>query len=65
MPVNPGRAARIEQLEEQIRLLVNQQNDALHASVFLPMTPDEAKAYEDRRAKIRRLVNDLEDEYYW
>ena len=65
MPANPGRTTRIEQLEEQVRLLCNQQNDALYASVFLPMTPDEAKAYEDRRAMIRRLVNDLEDEWYW
>jgi hypothetical protein len=65
MPANRGRSARIEQLEEQLRLLRNQQNDALQASVFLAMTPDDAKAYEDRRAKIVRLVNDLEDEYYW
>lgn len=65
MPANPGRSARIEQLEEQLRLLRNQQSDALQASVFLPMTADDAKAYKDRRAKIARLVGDLKDEYYW
>ena len=64
MPVN-SRFARIEELEGELRLLRRQQTEAFQASVFLPMTPVEAKAYEDRRVKIAKLINDLKDEYYW
>lgn len=64
MPAN-SRFARIEELEGELRLLRRQQTEAFQASVLLPMTPVEAKAYEDRRVKIAKLVNDLKDEYYW
>lgn len=54
------RAARIDALKDEIRLLSDEQNTATENAVYLPMTSAQIQASDDRRAKIARLGKELE-----
>jgi uncharacterized protein YoxC len=49
----------IQRIKSEIETLKRQQAEALKAATYLGLTPTEAKAQEDRRAKITKLVRDL------
>ncbi len=51
--------ANIHHLKEEIDRLTVEQLEALKAATFVGMTRDEAKEYDERRAKIIRLIDEL------
>jgi len=58
MPAPDPRDA-VHRLKEEIYRLTEEQIEAAKMATFGGLTPDEAKEYEDRRAKILELVEQL------
>jgi len=58
MPAPDPRAV-VDRLKEEIFRLTEEQIEARKMATFAGLTPDEAKEYEDRRAKILELVEQL------
>lgn len=56
MPKDPERVQRIK---EQIRRLNDKQHEAFKRAIYIPMTPDEVKACDQRRTEIGRLTEEL------
>jgi hypothetical protein len=61
MPVSDpsDTLATIEQLRTEVVVLTNRQAKALKDAVYVGMTPDEAREYDERRKQITRLVNQI------
>jgi hypothetical protein len=49
----------IHGLKQEINNLTTQQTEALQKAVFVGMTPDEAKEYDERRRRISKYIRDL------
>jgi hypothetical protein len=52
-------AEAIHRLKEEIDKLTLQQTEALKMAIYVGMTPDEAKEYDERRRRILEFVLDL------
>jgi DNA-directed RNA polymerase specialized sigma24 family protein len=60
VPEEPSEtAAAIHRLKEEIDKLTLEQTEALRMAMYVGMTPDEAKEYDERRALILAYVQDL------
>lgn len=60
MPEEPSEtAAAIHRLKQEIDKLTVLQSEALKMAMYVGMTPDEAKEYDDRRRRILAYVQDL------
>jgi hypothetical protein len=46
-------------LREEVMSLTEQQSEALKDAIYLGMTPAQAKAYDERRKRITRLMQDI------
>lgn len=57
LPVSP---ALVQRLTSEINRIGDQQIEALRTATFVGMTEAQAKAYQDRRNKLRELVRQLE-----
>ena len=55
----PERLNTIHRLREEIDRLTGEQIEAMKTATFRVLTIDEGKEYEDRRAKILELVEQL------
>jgi hypothetical protein len=55
----PDHLNTIHRLREEIGRLAGEQIEAMKTATFRVLTPDEDKEYEDRRAKILELVEQL------
>ncbi len=55
----PDPLDTVHQLKEEIDRLTEEQIEAMKMATFAGLTPDEAKEYEERRAKILELVEQL------
>jgi hypothetical protein len=55
----PDPLDTVHHLKEEIDRLTEEQIEAMKMATFAGLTPDEAKEYEDRRAKILELVEQL------
>jgi hypothetical protein len=55
-----GTTATVHKIKERIDLLTEQQGQALKSATYLGMTPEEAQDYDQRRAEILKLVQQLE-----
>jgi hypothetical protein len=51
--------AALERLREEVMSLTEQQSEALKDAIYLGMTPAQAKAYDERRKRITRLMQDI------
>ena len=49
----------VHRLKQEIDRLTEQQAKALQAAIYLGMTPDQAKEYEQRRKEITELISQL------
>jgi hypothetical protein len=58
MPV-PDPLTTVHRLREEIDRLTAQQIEAMKTATFVGLSTDEAKEYEERRAKISALVEEL------
>ena len=58
MPV-PDHLTTVHRLREEIDRLTAQQIEAMKTATFVGLSTDEAKEYEERRAKISALVEEL------
>lgn len=57
---NPSNTAElVHRLKEEIDKLTEEQSNALESAVYVGMTPDEAKEYDERRARILKLIDYL------
>lgn len=56
----PGSFEVLQTLTAEITRLSEQQIDAMRTATFVGMTADEARQLEQRRARIRELVRELE-----
>lgn len=50
----------VRRLRTEINELQKKQSEALNSALFVGMTPDEAREYDARRAKILSLRRELE-----
>ncbi len=48
-----------DQLKKEIDLLFSQQQEALRRATYLGMTPEEAKEVDERRVRIKALVEQM------
>jgi hypothetical protein len=55
----PDYLTTVHRLKEEIDLLTAEQIEAMKTATFAGLTTDEAKEYEERRAKILALVKEL------
>jgi len=55
----PERLNTIHRLREEIGRLAGERIEAMKTATFRVLTTDEGKEYEDRRAKILELVEQL------
>ena len=53
------REKTVHRLKEEIGRLTKQQTEALQSATYLGMSPEEAKQYDARRARILKLVEQL------
>ena len=49
----------VHRLKQEIDRLTEQQAKALQAAIYLGMTPDQAKEYDERRKQITELISQL------
>ena len=52
-------ASPVERIRSRIRTLTDEQNKAIQRAVYVRMTADEARAYDERRELIRELFERL------
>lgn len=52
-------ARTIHKLKEELARLKDEQDEAMKKAVYLGMTPEEAKAVDERRRRIYRLYESL------
>jgi hypothetical protein len=52
--------ATVHRLKQQINELTEEQSEALESAIYVGMTPEEAKKYDARRAKIMQLAAHLQ-----
>ena len=55
----PDPLDTVHRLKEEIDRLTEEQIEAMKMATFAGLTTDEAKEYEERRAKILALVKEL------
>jgi hypothetical protein len=51
--------SEVQRLKHEIDRLTRLQADALQHAIYLGMTPNEAKEYDERRSMLTRLVEQL------
>ena len=54
------RMDAVRRLRQEIHRFTEEQANALKSATYLGMTPDEAKACEERRSRIIKLIHELE-----
>jgi hypothetical protein len=59
MPGPLQTSQTIHGLKQEINNLTTLQTEALQKAVFVGMTPDEAKEYDERRTRISKYIRDL------
>lgn len=61
LPDRSDTVSAVHQLKQEIDKLTEEQHKALQLAIYVGMTPDEAKEYDERRQRITRLVQELAD----
>ena len=59
MPGPSQTSQTIHGLKHEIDKLTTKQTEALQRAVFVGMTPDEAREYDDRRTRISQHIHQL------
>lgn len=59
MPVIDPSDPLIQRLRQEVAQLTEEQSKALKSAVYVGMTPDEAKGYDERRQQITRIISQL------
>jgi hypothetical protein len=55
----PDLSAAMKALKEELQQLVEQQQKLIKTAVFGGMTPEEQKQYDDRQARVTKLIERL------
>ena len=55
----PDPKDAVQRIKQQIDSLIGEQSKALQRAVYVGMTRDEAKQYDGRLEKIKKLVGEL------
>jgi uncharacterized protein YeaC (DUF1315 family) len=58
--LNPSdTVSAVHQLKQEIDTLTEEQAQALRTAVYVGMTPEEAREYDERRQRITQMVQEL------
>lgn len=60
MPDPVERLSVIARIEEQLRILVEEQSRALQMAIYVGMSTSDTKAYDERRDRISTLSRELQ-----
>jgi hypothetical protein len=57
VPDSSNTVESVHRLKQEIDTLTQQQSQALQRAIYMRMTPDEAKDYDERQNQITKLLN--------